>query len=98
HFKEEIADETLYKIATIYQKNANYQQAVKKYEELLEKFSESIYKDEALFFAAKIYNEQFNLPEKAKEMYEKIITNHKDSIYFTEARNNYRILRGDKLL
>jgi tetratricopeptide (TPR) repeat protein len=98
HFKEEIADETLFKIATIHQKNGNYDLAITKYQELLEKFTESIYKDEALFFAGNIYNEHFNLPEKAKEMYEKVILNHKDSIYFTEARNNYRKLRGDKLL
>lgn len=98
HFKEEIADETLFKIATIYQKNGNYDLAINKYQELLEKFTESIYKDEAMFFTGNIYNEHFNLPEKAKEMYEKIIFNHKDSIYFTEARNNYRKLRGDKLL
>jgi tetratricopeptide (TPR) repeat protein len=98
HFKEEIADETLFKIATIYQKNGNYDLAINKYQELLEKFTESIYKDEAMFFTGNIYNEHINLPEKAKEMYEKIIFNHKDSIYFTEARNNYRKLRGDKLL
>lgn len=98
HFKEEIADETLFKIAIIHQKNGNYDLAIIKYQELLEKFTESIYKDEALFFVGNIYNEQLNLPEKAKELYEKIILNHKDSIYFTEARNNYRKLRGDKLL
>jgi hypothetical protein len=45
-----------------------------------------------------MYNDILNLPEKAKEMYEKIILNHKDSIFFTDARNNYRKLRGDKLL
>jgi tetratricopeptide (TPR) repeat protein len=98
HFKDDIADETLFKIASIHQKNGNFELALIKYQELLEKFTESIYKDEALFFAGNIYNEQLNLPEKAKEMYEKIILNHKDSIYFTDARNNFRKLRGDKLM
>jgi hypothetical protein len=37
-------------------------------------------------------------PEKAKLLYEKIIFNHQDSIYFVEARKEYRQLRGDKAL
>ena len=34
--------------------------------------------------------------EKAKNLYEKIVLEHPDSIYFTEARKQYRQLRGDK--
>jgi hypothetical protein len=36
-------------------------------------------------------------PEKAKELYEKIIFNHQDSIFFVEARKEFRMLRGDTI-
>ena len=36
-------------------------------------------------------------PEKAKVLYEQIIFNHEDSIYFVEARKKYRVLRGDAI-
>jgi hypothetical protein len=38
------------------------------------------------------------LPDKAKPLYEKIIFNHQDSIYFVEAKRKFRELRGDKNL
>ncbi len=53
--------------------------------------------DEALFFSAEIYNNHLSNPELAKELYEQIIFNHQDSIYFVEARKEYRILRGDSV-
>jgi hypothetical protein len=47
-----------------------------------------------LYFSAEIYNKQ-SLPEKAKPLYEKVLFNHQDSIYFVEARKKFRQLRGD---
>jgi hypothetical protein len=54
--------------------------------------------DEALFFSAEIYNKKLKEIEKAKLLYEKIIFNHEDSIYFVEARKSFRQLRGDSNL
>lgn len=34
--------------------------------------------------------------EKAKPLYEQIILNKADSIYFVEAQKKYRKIRGDK--
>jgi hypothetical protein len=61
---------------------------------IIDQHSDGIYIDEALYFSAEIYNKQF-LPEKAKPLYEKILFNHQDSIYFVEARKKFRQLRGD---
>jgi hypothetical protein len=55
-----------------------------------------IYIDEALFFSAEIFRKYKSDYEKAKGYYEKIVLEHPDSIYFTEARMQYRLLRGDK--
>ena len=46
---------------------------------------------------AELNENQLNNPEKAKTLYEKIIFNHADSIYFVEARKRYRALRGDAI-
>jgi hypothetical protein len=46
---------------------------------------------------AELYQNQLAQPEKAKDLYEKIIFNHEDSIYFIEARKRFRMLRGDAI-
>lgn len=92
---ESIQDVTLLRIGEIYEKQGQYDLALKNYAEIIEKYKEGIYVDEALFFSAEIYNKKLNDPEKAKPMYEKVIFEHEDSIYFVEARKQYRLLRGD---
>ncbi|WP_227658674.1 tetratricopeptide repeat protein [Flavobacterium haoranii] len=85
----------MYKIAKIEENFKNYNEALKNYNTIIESFNDSVLIDEALFFSAEIYRTIFNENDKAKQLYEKIIFNHQDSIYFTEARRQYRILRGD---
>ncbi|MCG2612231.1 tetratricopeptide repeat protein [Flavobacterium sp. SM15] len=95
HKGQSIEDETLLKIGKLYEKQNDYQQAINYYQQILDKHKESIYTDEALFFSAEIYRKQLQDNEKAKALYEKVIFNHQDSIYFVEARLNFRKLRGD---
>lgn len=95
HKGDTIEDETLYRIATIYSKRKEYQKAIDYYKQILEHHADGIYVDEALFFSAEIYRKYLDDPEKGKPLYEKMIFEHADSIYFTEARKQFRILRGD---
>jgi tetratricopeptide (TPR) repeat protein len=92
-----IIDGTLYKIAKIYEKKNDFSNALKYYSLILENHSEGIYVDEALYFSAEIYRKKLQENEKAKPLYEKMIFNHQDSIYFTDARKQYRLLRGDTI-
>jgi hypothetical protein len=69
--------------------------ALQHYQIIIDQHTEGIYSDEALYFAAEIYNTQLKQADKAKSLYEKIVFNHEDSIYFVEARKKYRQLRGD---
>lgn len=96
HKGSSIEDEALLKIGKVYTSIKNFEKALYYYNQILEKHTESIYLDEALFFSAEIYLKELNNPEAAKPLYEKIIFNHPDSIYFSEARKQFRILRGDK--
>ncbi len=92
---QSIQDVTLLRIGQIYEKQGQYDLALKSYAEIIDKYKDGIYIDEALFFSAEIYNKKLSDPEKAKPLYEKVIFEHEDSIYFVEARKQYRLLRGD---
>lgn len=92
---ESIQDITLLRQGRIYESLGQYDLALQSFAEIIDKYKEGIYVDEALYFSAEIYNKKLNQPEKAKPLYEKMIFEHEDSIYFIDARKQYRILRGD---
>jgi tetratricopeptide (TPR) repeat protein len=95
HKGQSIEDEVLLRIGQLYEKQGDFQEALNNFQEIINKHDQGIYIDEALFFSAEIYRKQLQNIDKAKLLYEKIIFSHEDSIYFVEARNNYRKLRGD---
>lgn len=95
---QEIEAVTLLRLGKLYETTGNYTQALQQYQAIIAQHSDGIYIDEALFFAAELYVKYLNDPEKAKPLYEKMIFNHQDSIYFVEARKKFRQLRGDKNL
>lgn len=92
---ESIQDVTLLRIGRIYEGLGQYDLALQNYQQIIEKHKEGIYVDEALFFSAEIYSKKLQQPEKAKPLYEKVLFEHEDSIYFVEARKQFRQLRGD---
>jgi len=98
HKGDSIEDETLLKIAQIYEQKKQFNQAVEYYDKILKEHTDGIFIDEALYFSAEIFRKYLNNVEKAKLCYEKIVFEHQDSIYFTESRRQYRILRGDSNL
>ncbi|MFD2542654.1 tetratricopeptide repeat protein [Lacinutrix gracilariae] len=97
HKTETIIDQALYKQAQLFESKKQYQKAADNYKLIITNYKEEILADDALFYLAELYKEHLMLPEKAKELYEQIIFNHQDSIYFVEARKNYRMLRGDAI-
>lgn len=95
HKGESIQDITLLRIAQIYEQKKQFDLALNYYNRILTDHTDGIFVDEALYFSAEIYRKELDQPEKAKPLYERIVLNHPDSIYFTNSRINYRILRGD---
>jgi tetratricopeptide (TPR) repeat protein len=93
----EIEAVTNLRLGKIYEKNGDFSLALSQYQSIIEQHSDGIYVDEALYFSAELYKNQLQLPEKAKPLFEKIIFNHQDSIYFVESRRKFRQLRGDIL-
>jgi len=95
HKGESIEDETLLKIAKVYEKTNDIVKAENSYNKLIQLYKDDILADDAYFHLAKLYENKLNQPQKAKELYQAIIFNFADSIYFVEARNRFRMLRGD---
>ncbi len=97
HKGKTIEDQALFKQAQLFEKNQEYHKAEANYQAIITNFSDDILADDAYFFLAELYRKKLNQPEKAKELYEKIVFNYQDSIYFVDARNNFRSLRGDAI-
>jgi tetratricopeptide (TPR) repeat protein len=95
HKGEEIEPVTLLRLGKTYEKMGDYTKALENYTNILNNHKDCIYRDEALFYSAEIYNVTLKDAEKAKPLYEEIIFKHEDSIYFVDSRNKYRKLRGD---
>jgi TolA-binding protein len=97
HKGEKIEDEALLRMGEIYEISQRYDQAEASYLKLIEFYNDDILADDAHFHLAKLYEGPLAQPDKAKELYEQIIFNFADSIYFVEARKRYRMLRGDAI-
>lgn len=90
-----IKDVSHLRVGKIYESQGQYDLALQNYQQIIDNYKDGVYVDEALFFSAEIYNKKLNDPEKAKALYEKVLFEHQDSIYFVEARKQFRLLRGD---
>jgi len=67
------------------------------YEKIIAFYPDGILMDDALFHLGVLNFEKRNMPEEAKKLLERIIFEHQDSIYFVQARELYRAIRGDQL-
>jgi tetratricopeptide (TPR) repeat protein len=97
HKTESIMDQALLLQAKIYEEEKNFEKAEANYLNIIANYREDILADDALYALAELYVNVFEQPEKAKPLYEQIIFNHADSIYFVEARKKFRQLRGDDI-
>ena len=92
-----IEDDALFKQAELLTKTEDYSQAENNYLKIIQIYQTSIIIDDAYYHLAELYLNKINNPEKAKEMYQKIIFEYPSSIYLVEARKKYRKLRGDDI-
>jgi tetratricopeptide (TPR) repeat protein len=90
-----LGDDIYFKKAEIYKRTNRYADAAKMYQNIVEFFPTELYGDDALFKEAELYERYLNDKEKAKLLYEELLTKYPGSIYVVEARKRYRELRGD---
>jgi tetratricopeptide (TPR) repeat protein len=90
-----LTDKILMRKAQIYEKRFDYDSAVSIYQTVIKDFPFSTSADDALYKTAVIYEDKIKDLEKAQELYKLILLNYPGSIFVTDSRNRYRILRGD---
>ncbi len=91
-----LSDEVLFKKALIAINQGAFDQADSLLTKVYNYYSEDILADDALFLSAEINQKQLKNPKQASLLYEKIIINYPGSVYINEARNRFRMLRGDQ--
>ena len=97
HNDKAIEDETLLEQAKIFENKGLYDRATQNYLLILERHGDDILADDAHYRLGNLYANELEQPEKAKEQYEKIIFNFADSIFYVDAQQKYRKLRGDAI-
>jgi tetratricopeptide (TPR) repeat protein len=90
-----LGDDIYYKKAEIYKRTNRYDESAKMYHNIVEFYPTELYGDDAMFKEAELYERYLNDKEKAKQLYQDILTKYPGSIYVVEARKRFRDLRGD---
>jgi tetratricopeptide (TPR) repeat protein len=92
-----IVDDVLWRIANLHLIKSEIEMALPYLQRIVDEFNDQILADNANFLLGQLYRNEINNPEQAKLFFETIIFNYPDSIYFVDARKNYRRLRGDQI-
>ena len=93
----DLADDILQSKSKIYIKKSDYKKTSEILNELIEKYSFSIWADDALFTLAMLEEEKLDDKVNAQKHYEKLMTDFPGSLFVIEARKRFRNLRGDTL-
>jgi tetratricopeptide (TPR) repeat protein len=92
-----LSDDILYKRYEIAFKDYKYTDAASYLEKIVAEHNDDLLGDDAMFRLAELYELKLNDKEKAKKLYEDLLTKHPDSLYTVEARKRFRRLRGDNV-
>lgn len=92
-----LEDDILMLKSKIYLKKNDLEKAVEQLQKIINAHSDGLWGDDAIFSLAEIYEHKLNQTDKAMELYQKIINDYPGSLFLLEARQRYRLLRGDQL-
>jgi lipopolysaccharide biosynthesis regulator YciM len=92
-----LEDDVLFMRYEIAYSKEEFDNAKQHLESIISGYSYDILADKALFKLADLNENELDNIEKAKELYQIILIDYKDSLYSTEARKRYRRLRGDQI-
>lgn len=90
-----IQDEVLFKKADIFLGMRRYSVADSLLRQVVEQYGDDILADDALMKRAELNEFVLNRKERAKALYQQLITDYPGSLYTVKARKRFRILRGD---
>jgi len=92
-----LADDIQFQRYKIYMELKDYGAAATSLESIVQNYSEDLLGDEALFYLGEIYADYLNDETKAKQFYQDLLLTFPSSVFTTEARKRFRILRGDQI-
>jgi TolA-binding protein len=78
-------------------KHQQFSKAAEILENLKASYGDDILGDDAAFRLAELNETRLGQPEKARELYQEVLTRYPGSLYCMEARKRFRKLRGDQL-
>lgn len=90
-----LGDEILLKKAYSFQLRGQWNKAIVSLDELLKYYPDDILADDALYQLGDIYQNHLMNNEKAAEYYRRILFDYKGSLYTTEARKRFQVLRAE---
>lgn len=88
------AEYATYKLANVYALSGKFETADSLYNEMINKYPNSVKTDNAIFEQAEMNRTKLNNPDKALALYLKLMKDFSDSIYSGEARVKYRQLQN----
>lgn len=92
-----LADDILLTKAKIFIKQNNNQAAALQYQTIISQHSQGMYMDDALFLLAQLQEEKLGLTSQAQQNYQTLLNQYPGSPYASQARERFRLLRGDAL-
>lgn len=92
-----LSDDILMKKYRIAMKHQEFQKASEILSQLIGSYGEDILGDDATFFLAELNETRLGNSEKARDLYQEVLTKFPGSLYTVEARKRFRKLRGDQL-
>jgi len=92
-----LMDEILWLRSDINLKKNEFSKAAANLEILISVYDNRALEDDAIFRLANLYQYHLDQEEKAKNLYQKILTDYPESLYAAEARKKFRAIRGDNV-
>ena len=90
-----LTDEIFWSKSKIFRQQGNFEQALEMLNAIVEGHGTDILGDDAYYTIASIYEKDLKQPDRAQQYYGDFLTRYPGSIYISEARKNFRKLRGD---
>jgi tetratricopeptide (TPR) repeat protein len=90
-----LEDDILFKRYEIALERKKFDKARDLLSEIISLHGTDLLGDDAIYALARMEESVFDNPERAKELYRQLLTDHSGSLFVVEARKRFRALRGD---
>jgi len=92
-----LTDEIYWLLARLHKESGNFQEAINKLQAIVDEYPTDILSDDAFYTIGTIYEQYLNEKEKAMQVYQDFLVKYPGSVFISDARKKYRLLRGDQI-